>query len=589
MPRDPTRPAYVVGLLLLAWALVLLQLVPEYWSMTAVTMHDADDALRLVQVRAFLDGQGWFDLHEARLAPPVGYDSHWSRLIDAGLAGLFVAFNLVVNHDLAERLMMVTWPVLWLLPTIGAAAAIGWRLGGRDAMLIVLLMAVFSLPGMGQFRPGRIDHHNVQIALAVMTVAATVWSDRVRWASAAAGTLTGLALAIGFEGLPILVLCGAAFALRFIVDGAAAPVLRRYGFALAGSALAAFLVSVPPGHWAQIACDALAINTADAVAIGGLGLAASTLYVGATPWGRCAAVGAAGAAAAAMFVGLEPRCIGGPYALMEPALRAIWLSHMAEMQSLLDLMRRGPSAGVGTAAFPLFALAALAFIARSADLRRDFGFVVAGAAFLLAFVITFAVTKIYSYALWLGLPLVAVMALEMFRRFKLHGLVSRFAVALLVTPVTVTAGAMKIALAAGVDRGLGIDSSDRAACTHKGNYAALARLAPGLAVASELEWGPFLLAWTPHAVLSAPYHRLSDTILATHRIFAEPPEAAHAILTAHKATYIVTCGPIGATELGPEQQASSFGGHLQAGAIPAWLEPVLETTGQPIVAYRVKP
>src|SRR5262245_37504454 len=216
MPRDLTRPAYVVGLLLLAWTLVLLQLVPEYWPMTAVTMHDADDALRLVQVRAFLDGQGWFDLHEARLAPPLGYDSHWSRLIDAGLAGLFVAFNLFVNHDLAERLMMVSWPVLWLLPTIGAVAAIGWRLGGRDAMLIVVRIAVSSLPGMCQFRPGRIDHHNVQIALAVLTVAATVWSDRMPWASAAAGALTGLALAIGFEGLPILVLCSAAFALRYI-------------------------------------------------------------------------------------------------------------------------------------------------------------------------------------------------------------------------------------------------------------------------------------------------------------------------------------------------------------------------------------
>src|SRR5262245_14727238 len=104
MHRDLTRSTYVVGLLVLAWALVLLQLMPEYWAMTAVTMHDADDALRLVQLRSFLDGQCWFDLHEARLAPPVGYDPHWSRLIDAGLAGLFVAFNLFVNHDLAERL-----------------------------------------------------------------------------------------------------------------------------------------------------------------------------------------------------------------------------------------------------------------------------------------------------------------------------------------------------------------------------------------------------------------------------------------------------------------------------------------------------
>src|SRR3954467_3035244 len=93
MHGDLTRPTYVVGLLLLAWTLVLLQLMPEYWPMTAVPMHDADDALRLrpgcgagggVTVEAadapprrggwrlFLGGGGWFHRQEARLAPPVG-------------------------------------------------------------------------------------------------------------------------------------------------------------------------------------------------------------------------------------------------------------------------------------------------------------------------------------------------------------------------------------------------------------------------------------------------------------------------------------------------------------------------------------
>src|SRR5262249_52747811 len=262
MNRDLTRHPPFVLLLALAWCLVLVQLMAQYWHMTAATMHDAEDALRLVQGRTFLPGPGWVGLHEARLAPPAGYDSHWSRLIDAGLAGLYFLFHAVADHSLAERLMMATWPVLWLLPTIGGAVAIAWRLAGRDAVLIVLLLAVFGFPGIGQFRPGRIDHHNVQITLAVLAVAATAWSDRVRWAAWAAGALTGLALAIGFEGLPILVLCGAAFVLRFVIDGDAAPLLRAYGMTLALGTLAAFLVSVPPWHWSLVACDAIALNTA---------------------------------------------------------------------------------------------------------------------------------------------------------------------------------------------------------------------------------------------------------------------------------------------------------------------------------------
>ena len=79
--------------------------------------------------------------------------------------------------------MRAAWPMLWLLPTMAGTAAIAWRIAGREAALVALLLALVGLPAFHQFRPGRIDHHNVQIALSVLVVAATVWSDRVRWAA----------------------------------------------------------------------------------------------------------------------------------------------------------------------------------------------------------------------------------------------------------------------------------------------------------------------------------------------------------------------------------------------------------------------
>src|ERR1700686_1030150 len=112
------RPNFAV-LLGLAWLMVLFQLMAEFWTMTGYTMPDTDDAMRLVEMRGFLAGQGWFDMHQARVAPPAGFDLHWSRLIDAGLAGLFLVFRLFADRDLAERLMLALWPVLWLIPTIG--------------------------------------------------------------------------------------------------------------------------------------------------------------------------------------------------------------------------------------------------------------------------------------------------------------------------------------------------------------------------------------------------------------------------------------------------------------------------------------
>jgi len=37
-------------------------------------------------------------------------------------------------------------------------------------------------------------------------------------------------------------------------------------------------------------------------------------------------------------------------------------------------------------------------------------------------------------------------------------------------------------------------------------------------VATDIDYGPFVLALTPHSVVGAPYHRLSSGIAAAHRI-----------------------------------------------------------------------
>src|SRR6202158_2511780 len=116
MSRGSTvQPSFAV-LFGLACLLVGVQVMAQFWAATASTLPDTDDAMRLVQVRSFLSGQGWFDLHQARFDPPTGYDSHWSRLIDAGLAGLYIAFKTFFDAPFAERLMSAVWPVLWLIP-----------------------------------------------------------------------------------------------------------------------------------------------------------------------------------------------------------------------------------------------------------------------------------------------------------------------------------------------------------------------------------------------------------------------------------------------------------------------------------------
>jgi hypothetical protein len=90
---------------------------------------DPDSAMRLVQVRDLLSGQGWFDLTQHRLGLG-GVEMHWSRLIDAPMATLLAVAGRVVAQDTAEYLLLVVWPAIWLAVTIWACLSLSRHLGG---------------------------------------------------------------------------------------------------------------------------------------------------------------------------------------------------------------------------------------------------------------------------------------------------------------------------------------------------------------------------------------------------------------------------------------------------------------------------
>jgi hypothetical protein len=582
MPSTSRQPNFAL-LLGLAWLLIVVQLLAQHWSETALTLADTDDAMRLAQLRDWLAGQGWYDLTQRRVAG--GYESHWSRLIDAGLAGTLWLFGLFAEPATAERLMRTAWPMLWLLPTIAGAAAIAWRIAGRDAALIALLLAAIGLPAFHQFRPGRIDHHNVQIALSLLAVAATVWSDRVRWAAWAAGAVTGLAMAVGLECLPYLLTCAAAFAVRYAVDSESAKAARGYGIALAVSSLAGFLVIVGPDHWSRGVCDEIAINWLALTVIGGAGLALAATFASAQMLVRGMQITLVGGLAVAMFVFIEPRCLRGPYATMDGAVWPIWLAHVREMKPLLALTIESPLTGIAIATFPVTALIAVLILARSRDMRSDFAFLVAAASLVIATLTTLAAVKAASYAIWLAMPLVAVFALHLFGWLGLQSLAPRVAVGVLLTPAVLSLGAITIANAAGFGASDNFNRSETDACFKIESYAALAALPPGI-VAADIDYGSYLLALSPHTVLAAPYHRLSAGIITVNQIFSSPPDQAREILARNRVAYVMTCARPDARA---RKEHASLGERLQAGEVPAWLEAMPVTEPQAISVYRLRP
>jgi hypothetical protein len=471
-------------------------------------------------------------------------------------------------------------------------AAIAWRIAGREAAMVALLLALAGVPAYQQFTPGRIGDHNVQIALVLLVAATTVWSDRKIWCSAAAGALSGLALAIGFESLPYLAACGVMLALRMVADREAGVALRNYGLALALSTPLVFLVSVGPDHWTVSRCDAIALNSAAAAVTAGLVLALAGWLQHANGLTRFFAVAGSGLLAAAVLLLLEPRCVGGPFAMTDPAIGPVWRDHVRELQPLVTLFRDSPLTASAIAGFPALALLAMLKLLAAPKLRGDFGVLAASFVFFAAVAAMVAAIRGYSIAMWLGMPLVATMALQFFVANKIERLVPRLAAGLMFTPLAISVGAITIAHANGLSDRDNVAPPQSRQCLASAGYESLAKLPPGLVIA-DIGFGPYLLALTPHSVMGAPYHRVSTGIVVSHRVLASPPDDARTIVNAArligsggKPTYVVVCGSRPPDGLAEPARGRSLWARLQAGSPPAWLEPVAQ--GRPFQVYRVK-
>ena len=301
---------------------------------------------------------------------------------------------------------------------------------------------------------------------------------------------------------------------------------------------------------------------------------------------------AAGALAAAVFLMFEPRCVGGPFAMVDPAIGPVWHDHVRELQPLTAVFRVNPLTAAAIAGFPALALISVFKLLTEDELRRDFGFLTAALVFLAAAAAMVAAIRGYSYAIWFGMPLVAALALRFFQALQIERFVPRLAAGLMFTPLAVSVGAITIAHANGfVDADSFARPASRA-CFADASYQALARLAQGLVIA-DVNLGPYVLALTPHSVVGAPYHRLSTGIIVSQAVLASAPDESRTMVNATKLVgsggkpvYIAVCGARPPAGLAEPAKSRSLWAKLVAGAPPAWLEPV--AGAEPFQIYRVK-
>jgi hypothetical protein len=115
----------------------------------------------------------------------------------------------------SERFALMAWPLLCLAAVLAMLARIAFVLGGRAAMITVLLLALLCTEIYGSFAPGNIDHHGLQMALMLAALLALVEQRPILAAAAVA-----LGLGVGLESLPYA-LAATAIAALWLKDDAA--------------------------------------------------------------------------------------------------------------------------------------------------------------------------------------------------------------------------------------------------------------------------------------------------------------------------------------------------------------------------------
>ncbi len=579
--------------ILLTWLLSSIYLLYAHYDALLTSLNDTDDALRLVEMRRFLDGAGWYDMRIPRMNPPEGLWSHWSRLIDAGLAGLYLFLSLFLSPDAALLWTRALWPLLTLLPAIAGIFLIVRRFVGRSVDKELALLLFLGSILFFQYFPARVDHHNVQAALLMLAWGLVLWADCRPFAGWLSGFMVAMDLAIGLEIMPLALLATATLVAGYAFDpNRFALPLRKHALALAGGMVLFLSLAMPPFRWNESACDTLAANYAFPTALTALLLAVLTSLDGLvkTPWQRLAGVAIAGFAGLALLIAMDPSCLKGPFAHVDPAVRPIWLDHVKEMQPLFSDFRENLVVIALYFFWPLTALAVAFWLWRprlhARDLHRWALFVIVIIAVLLAI----PAVRMGPYALMFSLALTGISMTFMPKVKKHPALVLGISPLTLVLAISLSMDAIKNGMNANpkAPNAANHNTQKHAACNTIKTIKALNNAPKGL-ILTHSNFGPAILALTPHSVVSGPYHRIAKAIIASSRILTAPADEAYPMLLKRGIDYVLYC---------PKTQMLAPGGkkpgkkalwnRLAKGDVPAWLERVpLKEKDNPLQLYRV--
>jgi len=593
---NPKTKAFIEnhGIVLYIWILLIsVRLFLDRASLFRGELKGNDDHMRMVQIRDWLGGQNWFDLYQYRLNPSDPLLSHWSRLTDILVGVPIWILSPILGQKNAELITVIAFPSILLLVFLYLIIALTRELKrGTSVPLAAAFMTALSFATIAQFDLGRIDHHGLQIAMAVVCCWFIIKSRTQNKYAAFAGILAGLGLYVGIESAPYIAAACASIVFVWVLDEERAEVrLRFFGLAMAASTMGCLALSAPPARWLTPSCDAISVvytnlTLSVAVVMWLLSMTSNKVKSG---WSRFIAASILGGACLAVTVLLYPHCFAGPYAEVDPRLVEFWLSNVSEAKPFHTFFLRKPVGGMAMMILPVFAFIGYGIYHR----QTGEGFSIAPRSVMI-FMITALIAgmvqiRLMGYASSFAIPFAAFLLVASFtwaEKFEspLKRAALRLGFVVLLAPITIP---LLLGFLVPQIPTPSTDDTDKATCIEQPVLSRLKSLTPGLAL-TQIDLGAPLLYHAENLkVTSAPYHRNTDGNLASIDMFFGDEQTAKSAVSKVNADYVIACRDSNETEMIVHTQSKGMLARLSMGYVPSWLE-VIELEGaESLLIYRV--
>ncbi len=566
-------------ILALIWAAVATLFIAINWeSIPLLNMPDADDYLRLQQVRDWLAGQGWFDIAQHRVNPPTGGALHWSRIVDIPLALGILALTPPFGQPTAEIIVATAMPMLVLGIAMLIAGAMAARMVGKAWAPAAALCVPFSAITYPQIMPLRVDHHGWQLVLALTLL----WALADETAKRRSGVIAGIAAAawlnISIEGLPIITVAALLLGARWLFDGREFPRLQSYLWALTLGSFALETLTMP-NAWTVVECDRVSQPYFAAFGIASIAAIAASIPKLRSDWRlRIGFAGVAGAVAAAGFALVGPQCLSGPFGNIDPLVKLLWLDRVGESMTLVD---RGIGAFIAYAGFAAFGCIGAALAVRNAQGPQRLAWSTVLTLALAASALMLVVSRTGAVAHGFAAAGASFLAMTLFNRARamnimpLRVLGTVFAI-VAATPIMLLP-ALRLDLSPGMTRRV---------C--EGTYESLKALPPSLLFAP-LDIGPRVVVTTQHSVIATGHHRNHAAMHEVIATFTGTPEAAYTRIVERGASYLVLCTEAPEVRNYRNVAPEGFAAQLAAGRRFDWLRPVDVAHGSNMLVFAVTP